>query len=88
MSAVSFSLFALRLLRFDGNAEHGEERIVSLGGQQFSGSVAGSCGESERAENGEAAHGSNRDIESSFSRYLFKTVSLEGGHARVTCLAL
>jgi len=58
MSAVSFSLFALRLLCFDGNAEHGEERIVSLGGQQFSGSVAGSCRESERAENSEAAHGS------------------------------
>jgi hypothetical protein len=62
---------------------------VSLGGQQFSGSVAGSCRESERAENSEAPTAANfRDIESSFSRYLFKTVSLEGGHARVTRLAL
>jgi hypothetical protein len=39
-------------------AEHGEKGVVSLGGFQIPGSVAGSCGEPERAENGEAAHGS------------------------------
>jgi hypothetical protein len=41
-----------------GKTEHGEKRVVSLAGFQIPGSVAGTCGEPEGAENGETAHGS------------------------------